>query len=132
VGYSATTSTVGIGGKIELRFNYLITFAANGGSSAPADQTIADGDTLTAPAAPTREGFTFAGWATDDGSAYDFSTPVTAPLTLTAAWTAVSAEAAELAETGADVTTTLGIATLLLVGGVILIALRRRSAGRRA
>jgi uncharacterized repeat protein (TIGR02543 family) len=126
VGYSATTSTVGTGGRIDLQFNYLITFAANGGSSAPADQTINDGDTLTAPATPTREGFTFAGWATDDGAAYDFSSPVTAPLTLTAAWTAA------LAATGADVTTTLGIATLLLVGGVTLIALRRRSAGRRA
>jgi uncharacterized repeat protein (TIGR02543 family) len=125
VGYSATASTVGTGGKLELRFNYLITFAASGGN-AIAPQTINDGDTLTAPATPTRAGFTFAGW-TSGGSAYDFTTPLTAPLTLTATWIAA------LAATGvADVTAPLGIATLLLAGGAILIALRRRAATRSA
>lgn len=125
VGYSATTSTnSNDGGTIELRFNYLIAFSAAGGSST-APQTINDGDTLTPPAAPTREGFTFAGW-TSGGSAYDFSTPVTAPLELTASWTPV------LAETGANVNVALGLASLLLAGGIALIALRRRTLSRSA
>ena len=91
------------------------------GGSSTAAQTINDGDTLPEPATPTREGFTFNGW-TVDGSAYDFATPVTGPLELTATWTAV------LAATGADIDTTLAVAALLLVAGLTLIALRRRVA----
>lgn len=40
------------------------------------------------PADPTRSGYTFAGWYAN-GTLYDFDTPVTAPLTLTAEWTEV-------------------------------------------
>lgn len=51
-------------------------------------QTTADGK-LVKPADPTRDGYTFAGWYTDEActQAYDFSTPVTADLTLYAKWT---------------------------------------------
>ena len=51
-------------------------------------QTTADGK-LVKPADPTREGYTFGGWFTDEActQAYDFSTPVTADLTLYAKWT---------------------------------------------
>ena len=51
-------------------------------------QTTADGK-LVKPADPTREGYTFGGWYTDEActQAYDFSTPVTADLTLYAKWT---------------------------------------------
>lgn len=51
-------------------------------------QTTADGK-LVKPADPTRDGYTFAGWYTDEActQAYDFSTPVTADLTLHAKWT---------------------------------------------
>lgn len=51
-------------------------------------QTAADGK-LVKPADPTRDGYTFAGWYTDEActQAYDFSTPVTADLTLYAKWT---------------------------------------------
>ena len=51
-------------------------------------QTTADGK-LTKPADPTREGYTFGGWYTDEActQAYDFSTPVAADLTLYAKWT---------------------------------------------
>ncbi len=131
VGYSAATSTVGSGGRIELRFNYVITLTANGGSTTAA-QTVDDGDTLTEPATPTREGFTFTGW-TSEGSAYDFSTPVTEPLELAATWTESADETSppdetpELADTGADVATTLSLSTLLMAGGALLIALRRRA-----
>ena len=51
-------------------------------------QTTADGK-LVKPADPTRDGYTFGGWFTDEACtrAYDFSTPVTADLTLYAKWT---------------------------------------------
>lgn len=51
-------------------------------------QTTADGK-LVKPADPTRDGYTFGGWFTDETctQAYDFSTPVTADLTLYAKWT---------------------------------------------
>ena len=51
-------------------------------------QTTADGK-LVKPADPTREGYTFGGWYTDEActQAYDFSTPVAADLTLYAKWT---------------------------------------------
>jgi len=49
---------------------------------------LADGK-LVKPADPTRDGYTFGGWYTDEvcTQAYDFSTPVTADLTLYAKWT---------------------------------------------
>ena len=37
------------------------------------------------PTAPTKSGYTFTGWE-DANGAYDFNTPVTGPLTLTARW----------------------------------------------
>ena len=51
-------------------------------------QTTADGK-LVKPADPTRDGYTFGGWFTDETctQAYDFSMPVTADLTLYAKWT---------------------------------------------
>ena len=65
-----------------------VTFAVNGGSAVEA-QTVAWGGTLVKPADPTRDGFTFAGWFTDEAltQAYDFNAPVTGDLTLYAKWT---------------------------------------------
>ena len=62
---------------------YTVTFQSEGGSevasqiraNAPADQ----------PADPTKEGYTFIGWYNGE-SEWDFETPVTADLTLTAKW----------------------------------------------
>ena len=47
------------------------------------------GNKLVKPADPTREGYTFAGWYTDEActEAYDFSAAVTANMTLYAKWT---------------------------------------------
>ena len=63
---------------------YTVTFDSNGGSDVDA-QTIEEGKTATEPADPTKSGYTFKGW-TLNGSAYDFSTPVTEPITLVATW----------------------------------------------
>lgn len=65
-----------------------VKFNSQGGSSVK-DQTPASGSTVTKPADPTREGYTFAGWYTDEActEAYDFSAAVTADMTLYAKWT---------------------------------------------
>ena len=56
-----------------------VTFDSTGGSAVDT-QLVGDGEKASAPANPTRTGYTFAGWRTDatGGAAYDFNaTPVT-------------------------------------------------------
>lgn len=67
--------------------SHRVKFDARGGS-ATGDQTPASGSTVTKPADPTRDGYTFAGWYTDEAytKAYDFSVAVTADMTLYAKW----------------------------------------------
>ena len=50
---------------------------------------VLDGVKVDEPAAPTKEGHTFAGWCTDEAgtTSYDFEAPVTTDLTLYANWT---------------------------------------------
>ncbi len=52
-------------------------------------QTTAANSSVTKPADPTREGYTFAGWYTDEActEAYKFDAAVTADMTLYAKWT---------------------------------------------
>jgi pilin isopeptide linkage protein/uncharacterized repeat protein (TIGR02543 family) len=66
---------------------HFVTFDSNGGS-AVADQIVEDGEAATRPTDPTKEGYTFCGWFTDAALTvpYDFSTPVTADITLYACW----------------------------------------------
>ena len=71
------------------RNTFTITFNTNGGSAvAPITQT--HGYAVSAPANPTKTGYTFAGWVRDDGSAFSFDGYVMemADFTLTATWTA--------------------------------------------
>ena len=64
-----------------------VKFDTQGGSSIN-DQTPASGSAVAKPADPTREGYTFGGWYTDEActKAYDFATAVTSDLTLYAKW----------------------------------------------
>ena len=63
---------------------YTITFDTNGGS--PIDSiVVADNTTIEKPSDPTKEGYTFEYWELD-GEEYDFTTPVTEEMTLTAIW----------------------------------------------
>ena len=66
----------------------VVTFESNGGT-AVADQLVDDDEPATEPTAPTRTGYTFAGWYRDAAltTAYNFSTPVTGNITLYAKWT---------------------------------------------
>ena len=80
------------GGKIahdyylSLTSNHKVSFDTDGGSTVE-PVTVPYGETAKAPTAPTRSGYTFDGWYLADGTKYDFSTPVTANLKLTAHWT---------------------------------------------
>ena len=62
-----------------------ITFESDGGSYV-APQFVTD--TTKEPTTPTKPGYTFAGWKTESGDAFDFGNPLTADITLTAEWTA--------------------------------------------
>ena len=67
---------------------HTVTFNTQGGTPVES-QTVANNSTVAQPAAPTRDGYTFGGWYTDEGctTAYDFNAPVTGNLTLYAKWT---------------------------------------------
>ncbi|GLC90167.1 leucine-rich repeat protein [Lysinibacillus piscis] len=70
---------------------YTVTFNTNGGS-AIAPKSVAQGEGITAPTAPTRAGYTFAGWYKDSTLqiAWNFGTDkVTETTTLYAKWNAV-------------------------------------------
>lgn len=67
---------------------FTVSFDTAGGSKV-ASQKVEDGAKASRPADPTRSGYSFDGWY-KGGSKYDFSTPVTADVTLTARWKAVS------------------------------------------
>ncbi len=71
-----------------------ITFDSEGGTDvSPITQHY--GSTLTAPADPTRSGYTFAGWYLDEALTESYTLPSTMPLssvTLYAKWTAVSTQ----------------------------------------
>jgi uncharacterized repeat protein (TIGR02543 family) len=68
--------------------NYTVSFNSNGGS-AISSQIVAHGSTATQPPNPTKTGSTFGGWYSDAGltSAFVFTTPITADITLFAKWT---------------------------------------------
>ena len=68
---------------------YTVTFNSNGGTSV-APQDVNAGEKITEPTpAPTREGFTFAGWYEDStfSTKFNFDTPITSNLNLYANWT---------------------------------------------
>jgi uncharacterized repeat protein (TIGR02543 family) len=67
---------------------YVVIFEANGGS-AVSSQRVVGNETAAQPAAPTRRGYSFAGWYADSGltTAFDFTTPITGDITLYAKWT---------------------------------------------
>ena len=65
---------------------FTVSFDTAGGSDVKA-QTVRRGGTVSKPTDPTRAGYLFGGWYKGDAE-YDFSTPVSADLTLSAHWRA--------------------------------------------
>ena len=69
---------------------YTVTFNTNGGS-AIGNVTVTEGNTITAPTAPTKEGYAFGGWYRNSAltQLWDFNAhTVTENITLYAKWTA--------------------------------------------
>ena len=75
------------GGDSSETEQYTVIFESNGGSVVE-KQTVADGQKVSRPEDPTKEGFVFEGWYTDSGmtTAYDFGSEVTKSFTLYAKW----------------------------------------------
>lgn len=121
--------------------SYTVSYDTQGGS-AVAGGTYTIGSAVTLPAAPTRSGFTFAGWfaATTGGTALgnSYSPPSTGNITIFAQWTpipsatvpiAAPASLSALANTGADEQVgfvAFGLSGLLIFLGAGLLWFRRR------
>ena len=75
------------GTLFKLNAGVKVSFSAGEGSKVDFQTTAANGS-VAKPADPTREGYTFAGWYTDEActEAHDFSAAVTADMTLYAKW----------------------------------------------
>ena len=75
------------GALFKLNAGVKVSFNAGEGSKVDFQTTAANGS-VAKPADPTREGYSFAGWYTDEActEAYDFSVAVTADMTLYAKW----------------------------------------------
>ena len=75
------------GTLFKLNAGVKVSFSAGEGSKVDFQTTAASGS-VAKPADPTRKGYTFAGWYTDEActEAYDFSVAVTADMTLYAKW----------------------------------------------
>ena len=80
---------------------YTVAFNSNGGSTV-ASQSVASGSTASRPTDPTKAHYTFANWYTESAltNVYNFSTAVTANLTLYAKWTAETYTITEYAVIG--------------------------------
>ena len=77
-------------GRVHVTEEYTVTFNAYGGFPTPDEQHVKSGEKAVLPAEPTLKGHTFAFWYLGDdeenATAYDFDTPVTGDITLTAKW----------------------------------------------
>ena len=86
-GKQALLTKAGVSADIIKPAKPTVTFDSNNGSNVePA--TVKNGDAISAPAAPTKEGYVFDGWYTDVAltQKYDFSKPVIDDMTLYAKW----------------------------------------------
>ena len=93
-----SNGSFGSSGSTGLMLNqFTITFDTDGGS-AVAKVVVKKGELLAQPAAPTKDGYVFAGWYTDKAltTKYDFSAPVTKSFTLYAKWADASSVVADI------------------------------------
>ncbi len=65
--------------------NYTVTFNSMGGSEVSA-VVVLENKAVSKPADPEKEGFIFEYWYLEEGVEFDFSTPITGNITLTAFW----------------------------------------------
>lgn len=87
--------------RFAAKAEYTVSFTGEGVTASEAK--VYDGECVSAPAAPTRVGYHFVGWTKAGESAlYDFSTPVTGNLTLSAKWTQTLLSVTYRPENGED------------------------------
>ena len=73
----------------DIATGYWITFNAGADdATVTVPEFVANGSATVEPAAPTRPGYTFAGWQDAEGNPFVFGSLLTADITLTAGWTA--------------------------------------------
>ena len=79
---------VEVEGSAPLTFNkkYTVMFVDADGSTVSEAQKVTAGELATMPDVPAKEGFVFDGWLDEDGNEFDFDTPITKDITLTAKW----------------------------------------------
>ena len=65
---------------------YTVSFDSDGGSAVE-EQKVAAGEKATEPEDPTKEGYTFDYWQTEDGTEFDFNSAINADTRLKAKWT---------------------------------------------
>jgi len=65
--------------------SFTITFNSNGGTEISSVE-VKDGEIVTLPEFPTKEGFTFVGWTNEEGNVVTKGTKVTKDITLNAEW----------------------------------------------
>ena len=80
-------TNAGVSAGIIKPANPTVTFDSKGGSDVAA-KPVKNGDAISAPDAPTKDGYIFAGWYTDEAltEKYDFSKAVKDDMTLYAKW----------------------------------------------
>lgn len=88
------------------RASFTVTFDTDGGSAVEA-LTVYENDTVDEPETPVKAGYNFAGWQLN-GKPYDFAAPVTANITLKAAWKEYEALAAPTANLKSEMTLEAG------------------------
>ena len=83
------TSLIAMWAKGEDVEMHTVTWHSNGGFMISGPSQVEDGKCVEKPTNPTRTGYTFGGWYTDESctTPYDFTTPVTTDLDLYAKWT---------------------------------------------
>ncbi len=92
---------------------HTVTFTGEGVTNSTVQ--VNDGDKVSAPQSPKREGYTFKYWAKQgETTAYDFNTAVTDDLTLVAVWEQVNGNTEQ--------TTNVGLVVGLSVGGAVVLA----------
>jgi uncharacterized repeat protein (TIGR02543 family) len=88
-----TLTLTGCGGDDDPATTYTVTFNSNEGTAVTAISGIYSGDTITLPANPSKAGYDFVGWFTDNTTfvnAFTTSTQVTDNITVYAKWTAIN------------------------------------------
>ena len=111
-----------------------VTFSTGGHGTAPDAVIVESGKTAQKPDDPTEEGWVFGGWFTEEecANAFDFSTAITADITLYARWTkeGTSSEPTQTGDSGSlSLWTMLAAASLAACFGAIVFGKKRKIKG---